>query len=221
MLRAGQPHALRRIVFALAWIVAAALLLRFAYDFTAAFWPAGGARSALVPAFWALLAATLAVSAATILGARSGEPESSSLAGTLLRASVPAAFLASSLDCTGLSLEGCSATCTALRWLGVPLLAAAMLLPYPARRRAGPLILAFAAIGLVPHCICENPANTWWVASFGASPMCYAWGFAAALVALSAESSGARPLPSLIVNGAIVVGALAFFVGHHFLRYPW
>ena len=221
MLRAGQPQTLRRIVFTLAWIVVAALLLRFAYDFTAAFWPAGGARRALVPAFWALVAATLAVSAANILRARGDEQASSSPGGTILRASVPAAFLASSLDCTGLSLAGCSGTCTVLRWLGVPLLAAAMLLPYPRRYRAATLILALAAIGLFPHCICENPANAWWVANLGASPMCYAWGFAAALVALSAESSGARPLPSLIVNGAIVGGALAFFLGHHFLRYPW
>jgi hypothetical protein len=218
MLRGGQP--VRRIVFILAWITAAALLLRFAGDFTAAFWPAGGIRRALVPAFWGLVAAALALPAANVL--RAGrENASSGRAGAILRASVPVAFLASSLGCSGLAVAGCTAVCTVLRWSVVPLLAAAALLTFSGRRVPPHAALALAAIALVPHCTCINPANAWWVARLGASPMCYAWGFAAALVASTTESAGARPLPALLVNGAIVAGSLAFFAGHHFLRYPW
>jgi hypothetical protein len=218
MLRAGQP--VRRIVFILAWIVAAALLLRFAWDFTAAFWPAGGVRRALVPAFWALVAAALAVAGVNVLRVRR-ETAASGRAGTILRASVPVAFLASSLGCSGLALAGCTGICTILRWAGIPLLAAAALLPFSGRRVPPHAVLALAAIGLFPHCICVNPANAWWVAAFGASPMCHAWSFAAALVALSAVSSGTQTLASLLVTGAIVGGSLAFFAGHHFIGYPW
>jgi hypothetical protein len=221
MLPARDP--VRRIAFTLAWLLAAALLLRFGYDFTAAFWPAGGAPRLLVPAFWALVGATLAVSAANILRARRGvEAETgTSPAGTALRAAVPVAFLASSLGCSGLSPGGCSTACTLIRWVGIPLIAAAVLVPFSGRYLPAPLVLALAAISLVPHCICINPGNAWWVAKLGASPMCHAWSFSAALVALSAVSSPGRPLASLLVTGAIVGGSLAFFASHHFAGYPW
>jgi hypothetical protein len=218
MLRAGQP--LRRIVFVLGWIAAAALLLRFAWDFTAAFWPPGGVRRALVPAFWALVAAALALPAVNVLRART-KVVPSPPAATVLRATVPLAFLASSLGCSGLAVAGCSGICTALRWVGIPVLAAAAFVSVGGRRLPPHALLALAAIGLVPHCVCINPANGWWVARLGASPMCYAWAFAAALVAFSTESAAGRPLPALLVNGAIVGGSLAFFAGHHFLGYPW
>ncbi|MFN2385198.1 MAG: hypothetical protein ABR576_02755 [Thermoanaerobaculia bacterium] len=211
---------MRRIVFILAWIAAAALLLRFGRDFTASFWPVGDARRALIFAFWALVAATLGVSAANVFRPRKENPLSAP-AVTILRATVPAAFLASSLGCSGLAVAGCSGICTVLRWVGVPVLAVAALLSFSGRRVPPHGVLALAAIALLPHCICENPANAWWVAQVGASPMCYAWAFAAALVAFSTESAGGRPLPALLVNGAIVGGSLAFFAGHHFVGYPW
>ena len=40
-------------------------------------------------------------------------------------------------------------------------------------------------------------------------------------VAASALSTGTRLGPALAVCGAVVGGALAFFVGHHFLHFPW
>lgn len=221
MLRGGKT--VRRVVFALAWIVTAVLLLRFAYDFTAAFWPSGGLTRSLVPAFWALVVATLAVSARNILrGPRHSQPGTRrGRTDTVLRALVPLAFLASSLGCSGLSPTGCSRVCTLIRWVGVPLLAILLLVPFSGRRLPVQFVLVLAAIALVPHCICDNPGNAWWVAGLGASPMCHAWSFAAAVLALSAVSSDTRPLASLLVTGAIVGGSLAFFAGHHFLGYPW
>jgi hypothetical protein len=220
MLRNGKT--VRRVVFTLAWIVTAVLLLRFSYDFGAAFWPSGGLR-VLVLAFWTLVGVTLAVSARNIFQVpRGGQPEArSGRLDTVLRALVPLAFLASSLGCSGLSAAGCSRICTLIRWVGVPLLAVVLLVPFSRRRLPVHFALALAAIALVPHCICDNPANAWWVAGLGASPMCHAWSFAAALVALSAVSSRTPPLTSLLVSGAIVGGSLAFFAGHHFLGYPW
>ena len=76
-------------------------------------------------------------------------------------------------------------------------------------------------VPLWPHCLCFNVGNGWWIERVGASPTCYAWGFAASLVALGALGAGRREWLSLLVNGAIIGGATAFFVGHHYFHYPW
>jgi hypothetical protein len=76
-------------------------------------------------------------------------------------------------------------------------------------------------VPLAPHCLCFNPGNGWWIERLGASPTCYAWGFVVSLIALSALGAGKRAWPSLLVNGAIIGGATAFFVGHHYFHFPW
>ncbi len=78
-----------------------------------------------------------------------------------------------------------------------------------------------ALVPLVPHCDCYNAANGWWIDTIGASPVCYTWGTAVTALAVSSLRSGSRALASLAVAGAIVGGALTFFVGHHYFHFPW
>jgi hypothetical protein len=104
----------------------------------------------------------------------------------------------------------------------VPLMAGTALLYQ--RTGRGVALLALTAmffVPLVPHCICDNPANGWWIRNAGASPQCYLWGFAAGMLAVTAPYEGAWRRLSLATCYAIVAGALGFFVGHHYFHFPW
>jgi hypothetical protein len=82
-------------------------------------------------------------------------------------------------------------------------------------------ISAMAFVPLVPHCLCFNVGNGWWIDRIGASPVCYAWGFTVSVIAVSALRYGKRAWASLVLCGAIIAGAAAFFVSHHYFHYPW
>jgi hypothetical protein len=178
--------------------------------------------------FVLLVVVTLGVAAMNLFAAdRSahnarGKTWSARLATTLLLVSVPLGFLASSLDCTGLSLSGCTPFCTFIKMIWIPALALACV-AYVVWRSAvlSGLILLMSFVPLAPHCLCFNVGNGWWIDRLGASPTCYAWGFAASLVALGALSTGKREWLALLVNGAIIGGAMAFFISHHYFHFPW
>jgi hypothetical protein len=213
---------LQRLLFWIAWLIAVMLLGRFAIDFIKE-------MSALLAApFVLLVVVALGVAAINILAAdRSSQtvrerPESARLATALLLLSVPLGFLASSLDCTGLSLSGCTPFCTFIKMMWIPALALCGV-AYATRRSPGllMLVLLMSFVPLVPHCLCFNVGNGWWIERLGASPTCYAWGFAASLIALGALRAGKREWLSLLVNGAIIGGATAFFVSHHYFHFPW
>ena len=40
-------------------------------------------------------------------------------------------------------------------------------------------------VPLVPHCVCYNVGNAWWIDRLGASPVCYGWGFVVTMLSLS------------------------------------
>ncbi|HJQ26689.1 MAG TPA: hypothetical protein VKA60_22425 [Blastocatellia bacterium] len=213
---------LQRLFYWVAWAVAAILLGRFAIDFV-------GAMPAWLGAPFVLLVAVALGVAALNIPARGREEKAEraevkpgGAASVLLLLSIPLGFLASSLDCTGLSLAGCTPFCTFIKTVWVPLLAAAsaayLILRWPGLL---PLMLAASAVPLVPHCLCFNPGNGWWIERLGASPTCYAWGFVVSLIAIGALRSGRRVWLALLVNGAIIGGATAFFVGHHYFHFPW
>ena len=202
-----------RIVAWVAWAACAVLLGRFAVDFSLEFvWLA-------VP-FCLLVAASLGLAAANLAAARSPEPLPAVRAG--LAALVPLAFVAASLGCMGLTLDGCSPFCTFVKLAWIPL-AAVLAAAAAATRRAWLLaaLSAAAVVPLWPHCICYNAANGWWIDLLGASPTCYTWGTMVTVIAVSTLGSGARSLASLLLSGAIVGGALTFFVGHHYFHVPW
>ena len=213
---------LQRLLFRVAWLIAVILLGRFAIDFIKEM------PALLAAPFVLLVVVTLGVAAINIFAADKsphtvGErPGSARLPTALLLLSVPLGFLASSLDCTGLSLSGCTPFCTFIKTTWIPALALCGV-AYAMRRSPGllALVLLMSFVPLAPHCLCFNVGNGWWIDRLGASPTCYAWGFAASLIALGALRAGKREWLSLVVNGAIIGGATAFFVSHHYFHFPW
>ncbi|MFL6276586.1 MAG: hypothetical protein ACJ74G_15460 [Blastocatellia bacterium] len=209
---------LQRLLFWLAWAVAFVLLGRFAIDFIREMpgW--------LAAPFVLLVAAALGIAAMNIVASRRAPAgqESTGAAGVakvLLIASIPLGFFASSLDCTGLSLAGCTPFCTFIKTIWIPVLAVGGMAYF--WWRTPMMMLLGSAVPLAPHCLCFNPGNGWWIERLGASPTCYAWGFVVSLIALSALGAGKRAWLALFVNGAIIGGATAFFVGHHYFHFPW
>ena len=201
-----------------AGILAALLLTRFALDFSREM------NAPLAAAFWALVLATLGVCMANLLSGRGKNlPDGlSNKVRAALLAAIPLGFIASSLDCTGLSLSGCTPFCTFIKIMWIPLMAilCAAVYFWP----LGPLRLAItvmAFVPLVPHCLCYNLGNGWWIDRLGASPMCYVWGLAVSVVAMSALTSGKNTLISLGLVLTILMGATGFFIGHHYFHFPW
>jgi hypothetical protein len=213
---------LQRLLYWAAWLIAATLLGRFAIDFIKEM------PALLAAPFVLLVVVTLGVAAMNLIAAdRSPQPVgertwSARLATALLLLSVPLGFLASSFDCTGLSFAGCTGFCTFIKMIWIPALTVGCV-AYARRRSPGllGLVLLMSFVPLWPHCLCFNVGNGWWIERLGASPTCYAWGFAASLIALGALRAGKHEWLALLVNGAIIGGATAFFISHHYFHFPW
>lgn len=208
---------LQPALLAVGLLAASALLIRFAIDFSAEMSPL------LAAPFWLLVLATLLVAGAN-LWRRPGDRNRklAERARPLFLAAIPLAFIASSLGCMGLTLWGCTRGCSAIK-LGVLPAVAIACAAYYIKRKGWMLtvIAALALATLVPHCLCYNVGNGWWIDRLGASPMCYAWGLAVTLVSVAALRTGWLIWPSLALCASIVVGSLAFFVSHHFFHFPW
>jgi hypothetical protein len=212
---------LQRLLFWTAWSTAALLLGRFVIDFIKEM------PALLAAPFVLLVVVALGVAAILIIAGENSEPtrqrtQSARLAITLLLLSVPLGFLASSLDCTGLSLSGCTPFCSFIKVIWIPVLALGSL-AYAIKGSTGLLgvVLLLSFVPLAPHCQCFNVGNGWWIERLGASPTCYAWGFAASLIALAALRAGRREWLAVLVNSAIIGGATAFFISHHYFHFPW
>ena len=199
-------------------VIGAILLIRFAIDFY------DGMKWWLAAPFWLLVIATVGVGIANVLGASKPETARDSRSGSraLLLVAIPLGFLASSLDCMGLSLQGCSPFCTFVKLAWIPLLATVCTI-YFFKSEQGWLtaIAAMSFVPLVPHCVCHNVGNAWWIDRLGASPLCYGWGFVVSIIAVGALRKGAHLWPSLVVCLTIIAGATAFFVTHHYFQFPW
>jgi hypothetical protein len=140
----------------------------------------------------------------------------------MLVALIPLGFLASSLDCTGLSAQGCSPFCTFVKLIWIPLIAAVCVIHFFTRGAAWlTAIIAMSFVPLAPHCVCYNLGNAWWIDRIGASPLCYVWGFVISIVAVGALRSGAHLYRALTVCLTIIAGASGFFVSHHYFHFPW
>lgn len=199
-------------------IISAILLIRFAIDFSIemTWW--------LAAPFWLLVIAALVVSAINAFGPpKLTLPFDLDLKDRgLLLTLIPLGFVASSLDCTGLSLQGCSAFCTFIKLIWIPLIAAVCLVYYLIPKPALlTMIILMSFVALVPHCVCYNVGNGWWIDRLGASPLCYGWGFVVSVIAVGALRIGRNSWPSLLVSGTIILGATTFFVSHHYFHFPW
>jgi len=203
-----------------AWLVCAVLLFQFAVGFTAE-------GPLLAVPFWGLAALTLAVMAVSAIASPVSRPPAQfngpdRLMRGLLLLSIPVAFLVSSLDCTGLSLHGCSTFCTFIKLIWIPVVAIVCVACYRTSSRSGQTVLLLMSfVPLFPHCGCYNPANAWWIDHIGASPDCYIWGFAVSALTLGALRTGRRYLITGSISAAIIAGSLAFFISHHYLGFPW
>ena len=199
--------------------VSAVLLVRFAIDFYEGmpWWLAVPFCALVVIALWASAANVFGVTK-TDVNARSGW-DSKRL---ILMAVIPLGFLASSLDCTGLSLRGCSLFCTFVKLVWIPVMAASCLV-YSVTKKRGWLaaIAGMSFVPLFPHCVCYNVGNTWWIDRIGTSPLCYGWGFTVSLLAVGSLIKGRSFGLSLVVCLAVIGGACTFFVAHHYFQMPW
>jgi hypothetical protein len=202
-------------------VISAVLLIRFAIDFSQ------GMKWWLAAPFCVLVIVALGVGVANVFSTARSErvPTHRPLCDAkrpLLLAAIPLAFLASSLGCMGLSLQGCSPFCTFVKLVWIPLLAIACTIYFFVGKRAWlTATAAMSFVPLVPHCVCYNVGNGWWIDRIGASPLCYGWGFVVSVIAVGALSKGARLWPSLVVCLTIIAGATGFFVSHHHFQFPW
>lgn len=139
-----------------------------------------------------------------------------------LLAAVPLGFLASRLDCMGLSLATCSPRCSFLANAWTPFIAV-LVLWHGWRRSASSLLLVLVASAsfLIPNCLCANPLNSWWIDRIGQSPMCYAASVALASTSSLCLLSRRHAAWSVGVIGAALAILVAFFVGHHYYGVPW
>ena len=202
-----------------AWVISALLLLRFAIDFNSE-------GLMLAMPFWALVVFALIVmgvnafSSATASTREQGRSDRTIK--TVLLISAPIAFLASSLDCTGLSLRGCTPFCTVIKLVWIPLIAVACGAYYITRDHRGLAVLSVISfVPLVPHCSCYNVANAWWINHAGASPECYSWGFVVTSLMIGSLVAGKRYLVTIVACLLIIGGSMGFFVGHHYFGFPW
>ena len=201
-------------------ILSAVLLIRFAIDFSESmkWW--------LAAPFWLLVIGSLGVASQNIFGASAPQSSNQSRIGNLKRemllAAIPLSFFASSLGCSGLSAEGCTPFCTFIKLVWIPLIALVCGIYVLAPSRVWlTTISVMSFLPLVPHCVCSNVGNSWWIARIGASPVCYSWGFVVSIIAIGALRRGGHPWLSLVVCLTIIGGATGFFVGHHYFQFPW
>lgn len=208
----------QRALLIIGFLLAAFLLIRFAIDFIREM------PLLLAVPFCILVAASLGILASNLLRFQKGESPTGErkIEISLLLTAIPLGFLVSSLDCSGLSPAGCTPFCTFIKTLWIPLLALVSLSFFFWNKTWSLLLInAMSFVPLVPHCICYNVGNGWWIERFGASPTCYAWGFVVSLIAVSAIMGKSRSLASLLLCGAILGGAFSFFVAHHYFHFPW
>lgn len=211
---------LQKWLLRLGLVVSAVLLIRFAIDFTKeiTWW--------LAAPFWLLVVGALGVGVRNVVSARS-EPIISQRPlrdpkRALLVASIPLGFLASSLDCMGLSLQGCSPFCTFVKLVWIPLIAGVCAVYcFTGKQVWLTAIAGMSFLPLFPHCVCYNVGNWWWIDRIGASPVCYAWGFVVSMIALGAVQKGERASMALAACVVIITGATGFFVAHHYFGIPW
>jgi hypothetical protein len=209
---------LQRWLLRAGFVISAVLLVRFAIDFWLEM------KGWLAVPFTLLVIGALAVSAINVFSPRTLDRASDSdlKARALMLAMIPLGFFTSSLDCTGLSLQGCSPFCTFIKLIWIPLIAVVCLVYYLTRKPAWlTMIVLMSFVALVPHCLCYNVGNAWWIDRIGTSPLCYGWGFVVSLIAVGAWRKVGCLRPSIVLCFTIIGGAVAFFVSHHYRHFPW
>jgi hypothetical protein len=213
-----QTEKLQRGLLAISFIASAILLGRFAIDF------ANDMPVVLAVPFSLLVLAALGVAAwniRQIFQSPDQQPIKQPMRIALLGA-IPLSFWAASLDCSGLSWQGCTPFCTFIKVAWIPLIAVVAIISIFVESHWLLMLLSgMSWVTLVPHCLCFNVGNGWWIERMGASPMCYVWGFVVTLIGVSALKSRSQVWFSILICGAILSGAFGFFISHHYFHFPW
>lgn len=161
---------------------------------------------ALVAGLWAWRSAVAAV-------------ESAGAAPSWLVAAIPLGFVVNSQVC-GPGLTACSVPCALIN-LGLIGLGAVLALRLHRALPIGPVpVVALAALGLVPHCVCDVNANVLWRSSIGLSPACEAPAVALALLGL-VTARGLWPRAGSVAVAALFAMIVFMALGTHLLGFPW
>lgn len=200
------------------FLASAVLVGRMALDLSTLDW-------SMAVVIWGCALSFLAITGTNVVSSLRGVKTSQELAWgkrLALAVVVPVAYLASVLDCMGLTFHGCTSTCSVLMQ-GVAPAAGALVLVHGLTAARGPLMAALAvSFGLlVPNCVCYNPVNAHWIDLWGRSPACFAGSHGVTLIAIAALHTGRLVVPSLWLAWGTTVAMLAFWVGHHYYEYPW
>jgi hypothetical protein len=206
------------LLVAAAFVPAALVFGRMAYDLARL----GPALALVIGPFYA---AFLVLAGANTLALLRGSVEAPPLGGGVrlgLALAIPAALVASMLDCMGLAFDGCTTWCT-LQMRGVAPVLGVLALVHGLAGGRGLLValLAGSLLLLVPNCVCRNPVNRWWIDLLGQSPACFGGSFALVQVALGALLVRRRAPAALALAWGGVAAMLGFWVGHHYFRWPW
>lgn len=132
---------------------------------------------------------------------------------------VPLAFVIMSFSCSGNPFTGCSDVCSIVRMTVVPLTLFSLILGVHDRRFYA-YAIGLCALGLMPHCICDNFVNHSWIAWLGVSPMCYYFPFCVALVAVTGLC-GVYPRLCLLASAGSTCAAALLGAGHQLFSWPW
>jgi hypothetical protein len=214
-MQATRPIAL---LLSLGFLVSVVLLGKLTNDL-------GGLDPRFFYPAWAMFLFAFGIAGWNILAILEGRTASEPPRGgarALLVLAIPFAYVASVLDCMGLSITGCTDVCNALMRFATPAIILLSLCYLGTGMRAFLILLSVVPFAfLVPNCECRNPINSDWIDWLGRSPACFASSFGVTIIALSALHSGRRVTASIVACWTIVLGMLAFFVGHHYYHYPW
>jgi hypothetical protein len=129
----------------------------------------------------------------------------------MLAALIPVDILAMGFGC-----GGCNLLCLGLlaaAWMMAGLVVLEV-------RGGAPLLLSLSLLYAIPHCICANVINRWWIEQIGASPNCYTF----SLVGIGFAVLRLRGVWSrlvLVLAAAPGGAAVAIGIGHHVFGYPW
>lgn len=177
---------------------------------------------ALAAAFYLAMILHVGANSAVLVRGRVGAEAASVPSRLALAAAMPVALLASALDCMGLALLGCTSECTVLIRAVAPGISLLALLHAFTGGGAWLIATLLLAFGLcLPHCVCRNPVNAWWMDLLGRSPACLSSSFAVILIAGSSLAARRRTTIALILSWGVIGVLIAFWVGHHYFDFPW
>lgn len=212
------PHRLASVLLTIGFIACEGLLIGLAYDMRRC-----GTLFLILGLLGAAALVPIAISQ-TVASFRPSHP--SPMLGlwqrVILLMAVPLGMLACALSCMGVDLHACHPICGFLTHVAIPLTAVlaavSALVPRVTLRLA---LTGLCLVFLIPNCHCYNYVNARWIDLLGLSPVCFAPGVLASILAIWPLHTGRGFWSSIVAAYLIVAGSMSFFIGHHYFHFPW